>query len=148
MIGGRPVHLLANLPSMTLSLLTWLGSRRRSWNLAPLHRPLPIADLQPAIASLRNDHLAARRNVPTLPLDLQKSPLVLHHPVIADDPFPLDPEGRIELGLARSLAVVVFRGSWLAPQPPVVIRQVVLPQIPVRFLPRPDPVQPQFLDQP
>src|ERR1019366_8423619 len=62
--------------------------------------------------------------------------------------FLLDPEGRIQLRFAPTRAVIILRRGCLAPKPPVVIRQVVLPQIAVRFLDRADSVQPQFLNQP
>src|SRR5690242_11380607 len=73
---------LAQFERLPVGLVLRFRARCRSGNLSPFHEPLAVADLQVAVAALRDDHLAACRGVAALPLDLQQAPLVLHHPIV------------------------------------------------------------------
>src|SRR6266576_1773652 len=147
MIRCRAMQLLAEFQHMALGYLWRPRPGSGSCNLSPLHFSAPVEHLQASIAAFGNRNLPTRRRVPAFAFDLQKSSPVSHHPVLADGAFFLQPESRVQFPFPRRFAVIILSLDGLPPESPVVIRQIVLPQISICFLRRADPVQAQFLDQ-
>src|SRR5215831_17135453 len=124
------------------------------YSLRPLRnllvrQPLaPVADLHSPVFPFAHHDLAPRRRVAALPRDLVEAVFVTHYPVVSQRALRLDAKDFIQLPLARPRSVIVLRLRRRSREPPVVFRQVLLFQIPVRRLVRPDLLPPHLLDQP
>src|SRR5216683_2438390 len=124
-------------------------SRRRTEDFLPRKLSSAIFNLDPSILPLTDHHLALRRCVlPTLRLHLKQPIVVSHHPIVADDPFALQPEHLPQLCRVRCPSVIIFRLRCRPPEPPVVLWQIFLLQIHIRLLVRPNLLPPHLLDQP
>src|SRR5437879_11726715 len=80
----------------------------RCGDLLPTQRAPSILDLDTTVPPLAHQHLAPRRRIATLRLELEKAALVSHHPVLADRSVALHPENLAQFrGRTRSPAVSV-----------------------------------------
>src|SRR5438270_12027643 len=123
--------------------------RRPAKDLFPRKLSSAIFDLHRSILPLTDHHLDLRRSVlPPLRLHLKQPIVVAHHPVVPDNPFALQPEYFPQLSHARPPPVIVFFLRCRPPEPLVVLWQILLLQILVRLLVRPDLLPPHLLDQP
>src|SRR5579884_38857 len=77
---------------------------------------------------------ATGRPMPALPLELQQTIFITHHPVLAYHPFFLQPEDFVQLPCCRPSPVIIGGFRRGTREAPVVLRDVVFFQKAVGFL--------------
>src|SRR6266568_7894900 len=80
----------------------------RCGDLLPTQRAPSILDLDTTVPPLAHQHLAPRRRIATLRLELEKAVLVSHHPVLADRAFALQPENLVQFRGPRRTSVIIL----------------------------------------
>src|SRR5438445_961938 len=120
----------------------------RCGDLLPTQRAPSILDLDTTVPPLAHQHLAPRRRIATLRLELEKAVLVSHHPVLADRAFALQPENLVQFRGPRRTSVIILQLRRRSPKPLVVFRQIVPLQIYVGLFVTADLLAPQLFHQP
>ena len=127
------LHLLIALPPWVAGLRGWrhparlsrFGRRRfrgrARRDLLVNQSSAPVPDFQLAVFPFAYHHLALGRCISALPLYLEQSLLMSHHPVVADYAPGLQPEGIVQLRPARPTAVIVLLGGGYAREALVVL---------------------------
>src|SRR5205085_11363057 len=91
--------------------------RRR--DLLPAQRASAVLDGQRAMPPFAHQHLAPRRRIiPALPLQLEKTIVVAHHPILAARPFALQPENAVPFRRPRGPDALAQRSAVLRPHQP------------------------------
>ena len=109
---------------------------------------IPIAHFNCSILPLTDQCLALCRSVPpVLRLELQKTPAVLHQPIVADPSFRLQSKNLSQPRRTWRAHVVVLGSRRFPRKSSVVLRKIIRLQIRIRGFVILDPLSPQLLYQ-
>src|SRR5215831_18045134 len=140
-LPSRPARRLLHQPYRTIA-----GEPGRP-NLPMRARFALVANLDPSVLPFAHRHLGLPGGIIALPLQLQVTVLVTHHPVVGNAPRGLQTKHLFQFPRIRRLAMIVlWCGGWLR-KTLVVIGQVFFLQKPVGFCMRADLLAPHLLDQ-
>src|SRR5437879_8695786 len=120
----------------------------RCGDLLPTQRAPSILDLDTTVPPLAHQHLAPRRRIATLRLELEKAVLVAHHPVLADRAFALQPQNLGQFRVPRRTSVIILPLRCRSRESPVVFRQIVPRPIHAAMYVAAGLLPPQLLHQP